>query len=280
MSPIVKNPDITTYTDAQQFLQDYYFYRKTLDEKFSYKNWAEEIGIKNRSFLRLMTTGQRSISEATLQQMVGRMGLDNLGQQYFTHLVRKSNARNEKERARYDAALKNLVRLHQNRIEITDTLSFLESPEIPALQVLLTYTDIHRSAASLAVLLERSETQVSQWLNTLRNLGLAEETDDGQWQTYTQSYHIKDQPGDESLKRYHKKILQHAIQALETDKDSRRYRTLMMPLDPDQFQEVWSAVNEFAVHQLEKYNGQEFSARRLYQMNVSLVPMTKAAKES
>lgn len=280
MNPIVKKPDITTYTNAQHFLLDYYFYRKTLDDQFSYKNWAEEIGIKNRSFLRLMTTGQRSISESTLQQMVGRMGLDNLGQQYFTHLVRKSNARTEKERARYEAALKNLVRLHQNRIEITDTLSFLESPEIPALQVLMTYTDIHRSAASLAALLERSESQVTQWLNTLRNLGLAEETNDGQWQTRTQSYHIKDQPGDESLKRYHEKTLQHAIQALETNKDSRRYRTLIMPLDLDQFQEVWAAINDFAVLQLEKYNDQDFSARRLYHLNVNLVPMTKAAKES
>ncbi|MBS1971670.1 MAG: TIGR02147 family protein [Bdellovibrionales bacterium] len=276
MNPVIKNPDITTYTDAQQFLQDYYFYRKTLDEQFSYKNWAEELGIKNRSFLRLMTTGQRSISESTLQQMVGRMGLDNLGQQYFTHLVRKGNARNEKERTRYEQALKNLVRLHQNRIEITDTLSFLQSPEIPALQVLISYTDIQRSVSSLANLLERRESEVSQWLSTLRNLGLAEEGEDGQWQARAQSYQIKDQPGNESLKKYHAKTLQHAIQALETDKDSRRYRTLLMPLAPDQFAEVWAAINEFTVLQLEKYNGQEFSARRLYQMNVNLVPITKA----
>jgi uncharacterized protein (TIGR02147 family) len=208
--------------------------------------------------------------------MVSRMGLDHLGQQYFTYLVRKANARNESERNRYEEALKNLVRLHQNRIEITDTLSFLESPEIPALQVLISYTDMDRTTASLAALLECSEAQAARWLETLKNLGLAETTEHGQWQARTQSYHIKDQPGDESLKNYHAKNLQHAIKSLNSDRNTRRYRTLMMPLDPNQFHEAWAAINEFAVLQLEKYNGQDFSTRRLYQMNVNLVPITKA----
>lgn len=50
--------EITNYINAQQFLTDYYHKRKNENPTFSYGTWAEELGLKNRSLLRMMVIGR------------------------------------------------------------------------------------------------------------------------------------------------------------------------------------------------------------------------------
>jgi uncharacterized protein (TIGR02147 family) len=271
--------DVTNYLSANQFLSDYYLKRKELDPEFSYAEWASEIGFTNRSFLRQIVSGQRSITENTRKLLVAKLGLDELGQQYFSHLVWRANAKNDTERKHQSEALASILRLRFNRFEVKNHLDFLMSAEIPSLQVLLTYEDIDKTLVNLSRLLKAPEQKVLSWLEVLVNLKMAEsyEQDDViRWKATTQSFSIPDQPGDVAVKHYHEKSLQKAISSLDLPTHTRKFRSLLLPLNEEQFAKAWQKLNEYAVTLLKEYDGLAFEDRRLYQINVNMVPVSEA----
>lgn len=274
--------DVTNYLSAQLFLADYYKKRKELDPEFSYGEWATEIGFKNRSFLRLIATGQRAITEISKKIFLANFDFDEIEHQYFGHLVDRANAKTEQDIKTHSEALASLLRLRFQRFEVRNHLDFLMSPEIPSLQVLLSYEDILRTSENLAKLLNTSLESVSKWLTVLADLKMAEMKEiDGvtEWVSTSQSFRIPDLPGDVAVKYFHESSLKKAIHSLDLPKESRRFRSLLFPLNEQQFGDVWQKLNEFATSLLKQYDGLPFEDRRLYQINVNMVPLTEPVKQ-
>lgn len=70
-------PIVSDYINVFQFLQDHYAYRKRTETQFSYSIWAQELGFKNKSYIRFVTLGKRPISPKLLENLKVNLSLDN-----------------------------------------------------------------------------------------------------------------------------------------------------------------------------------------------------------
>ena len=91
-------PDIFAYLDYRQFLQDYYLERKRASPVFSYKNFANKAGFKTKSFLKMVITGKKNLSDASMQKVAKAIKLDDKAASFFEDLVAYNQAKSLKAR--------------------------------------------------------------------------------------------------------------------------------------------------------------------------------------
>lgn len=59
----VSKPKVFDYLSGISFLQDYYNYRKRTERLFSFEIWTSELGFKSKSFLKMILSGDRQVTE-------------------------------------------------------------------------------------------------------------------------------------------------------------------------------------------------------------------------
>jgi uncharacterized protein (TIGR02147 family) len=286
--PHLKAPAIWDFVEPVQFLKAQYQYRKSCEPDFSFATWAAELGLKSRSFLRLVLIGKRSLTEDLAHLFVQNLKLNKSETQYFTHLVglhRASQLQTKEYHSREISKLRKkfLLKSHSiTEVSRTDLFDFLSSYQIPRLQTLLTIEEVEKTVPNLARLLKMKESEVSQHLQTLQKLGLAEkENNESEKWTATQSrIGAPDALGNIALQSFHRKSLEEAIQALTLPKETRRYQSLVLPLTMEQLQELNEEVQQTFQACLQKFEPQTDGEKRIYQINLNIIPVSESIDRS
>ncbi len=274
------NIQVWDFTDAVAFLKAYYEQRKRHSIHFSYAVWAEELGIKSRSFLRLVLVGKRSLTEDVADLIVKAMKLNQSETKYFTQLVALSRATTLGQKETHSREIAKMhekfaLKNHENlEISKKDLFDFLSSYRMPRLQVLLTLKDIEKNETKLAQLLGIKETEVAAQLLILQKIGLAAKDADGQWQAKEGQVATPDVLGNVALQSFHRKSLEEAVEAIDLPKDTRRFQSLVMPLTPEQFQEVHQNLRSTLEKTLQSFESQEGHGKKIYQVNLNIIPVT------
>jgi len=268
-------PDLQSYLDVRQYLQEYYEWRKEEFTGFSYASWAKELGFQSRTFLRLVVVGKRNITERSIPKFQKSLKLTQKEQSYFLNLVRFSQAPTAERREYYAKFLQKKISGTSSTI-IADHYQFLSSSTGPKLMALLTMKDVPWTKERIHSHLGVPMRVLSTWLLTLERLGLAQqikETESVRWIATISRFKVPEKIGDLALKSFHRKSLEHAITAIDEESD-RRYRALYVPLSKDEFNEIQETVQQFIDDILDKYLTDEGQNRRLYQMNLNLIPVS------
>jgi hypothetical protein len=111
--------------------------------------------------------------------------------------------------------------------------------------------------------------EVEKGLMVLLRLNLAEQHGD-LYKATVNSFKVPAELGSEILLDYHKKILQDAIAARSLPHDQRRYKSLLMAMSPEEFNQFLLSMNAFAKEQLHKFDNPNVEGRRLFQVNLNL----------
>lgn len=270
-------PAIKNYLNINDYLKDLYSYKKLLDPKFSYEIWSKQLGLSNKSFLRQIIVGRRSLTEATIALFCNNLDLDSSEKEYFSLLVLYSKARSSEQRNLYGRKLRELIYLGYPQEEIPLQPDFVLKPLYPRLQTLLGFADLEKSPEALAKLLNIPVAEIQEGLNLLQKLNLAEPTpilDKIQWQGKTKAFKVPDDIGNQALLDYHQQSLLDAIKARRLEKTERRYRSLLLALKSEDFQEFLDDLEVFVKQSFHKYDSKEFSDRKLFQINFNLHAVT------
>ncbi|MBN21710.1 MAG: hypothetical protein CL678_10525 [Bdellovibrionaceae bacterium] len=73
--PTDQPPSVLQYVDVHEFLKDVYQFRKNKELDFSYLTWSKELGFKSRTFLQLVVTGKRKITDKSLSSFITGLSL-------------------------------------------------------------------------------------------------------------------------------------------------------------------------------------------------------------
>jgi uncharacterized protein (TIGR02147 family) len=235
------------------------------------------MGFQNRSFLRLLLTGKRNFTQASVELLIKGLKLNSSEARSFAALVEYSQARTILER---ENALSKLSRKKTSHLApIRDKYRFLSSHLIPRLFVLLSWPEIDQSDEALAKQLKVSVEKLRDDLETLQRMGLITRSEkaDGSplYEKSFQTFDIKDDMGDLALQSFHKKSLEEAIHALEANPSTRWYQALLLPLTQDEQTELKSRITHFLDEVLAKYQGETAVDRTVYQLNLSLIEAAK-----
>lgn len=80
-------PDIYAYLDYREFLNDYYVEKKKANPVFSYQSFANKAGFKTKSFLKMVISGKKNLSDTSLEKVAMALKLDPKAKSYFEDLV-------------------------------------------------------------------------------------------------------------------------------------------------------------------------------------------------
>jgi len=271
MSSAIQQPQVRDYLDFREYLKSVYTWRKELSPGFSYSEWADELGFKSRSFVRLILVGKRSMTQSSTLQFSRNLKLKKNEAEYFELLVKFNQAIDIETRKHYEKEV--LKNRGGTRSVVHDHFRFLSSHLGPRIQVLLSLNDIDKTAVNFAQLLGAKIEAVEEMLAILENLDMAERRGDG-WIAKIRTFELKDNLGDLALQSFHKKSLEESIAALDITPSLRKYLSLILPLSLDEFSEAHERIYADLMDVFEKYKSDLGSGRCLYQINLNLIPIT------
>lgn len=269
-----RKPELRSYLSIQQYLADIYNYRKENEDSFSYEKWANEIGIKNRSYLRLVVSGRRLVSADVKELLIRHFGLEGADKEYFTYLVLYSQSRHENQKRTYGRKLISLLKQELDQFEVERYYDFVADPLLPKLRTLIGYEDIDRTPQVLSRLLNTSESIIQNGLNKLADLELAE-LKDGTWRAQQKDVKVRDRAADVALHQFHTHSLNEALKAHHLNADLRKFRSVLMSMNESEYQTFLSDFQGFISSQISQYSTGQFQDRRLYQINFNLFPLSQ-----
>lgn len=271
-------PQVHRYSDARIFLRDVLEWRKKVDQGFSSSRWAEELGFKSRSFLRLLLLGQRSITEASLPSFVKNLKFNRREADYFEALVRFTQARSTEVRQTVARDLARLQVRLKDASSIQDHFTFLASPWIPSIHVLLSSTDFEGTASAIRSALGLSAAEVQRCLSALERLGMVrvEKGEFGQdrYHTIDKTFRVADSLGSHPIQSFHRHSLEQALKAIDASPSERRFHAVLLPLNEKEFSEIETEIKVFIRGLASRFMKTRIEGRRLYQVHVNAVPLT------
>lgn len=277
-------PNIYEYVDIKNFLDDYYQHLKAAQKVSSLSRWSVELGFDNRDYLRLIITGKRNISEHSLELFLKWFPFSKEEKEQFRVLVMYTQSKSSENRTHYGKLLMNKLKIQQTMHDVLDPDTYLSSPNIPKIRVLLTLEDLKLTPEYIASMLNLDEVEVRYCLETLRKMGLAQETiySDADptivWRS-RELFHVKDRPSNEAMKKLTRKSLEEALVSTQLQEDIRKYLHLIVPLNRDQYLEFVKETDNFIKQSLAKYGLDQGHNTKLYQMTIALFPISNDLKK-
>lgn len=274
-----KKPHIRDYLDYRKFMIDYYKFKKQCELSFSYAQWAEKAGFKSKSYLRLVMLNKRSLTAESIPQVGRALDLNKQDTEFFINLVNFNQSFNFKNR---EIFLERLMKtsLAKKITVIQDSYQYLTNHITPRLQVVLSLEGVEKTTSNLAKLLNAKESQVDQALSALESMGCAQfDAATQQWSSTIQSVSIPEHLGNTALQTYHKKCLNDAIDAIAMPTDIRNFHNLLIVLNEAEYKTIIKEYNSFIEALVLKYQDNLPDSRRVYQLNLNLIPVSELLKQ-
>jgi uncharacterized protein (TIGR02147 family) len=259
------------YLNPRQYLKDLFLERKHRDPSFSLLKWAQELGLESRSALRLVLTGRKPLSRELATKLAHALQMSPADAEYFFKLVGMESAVRKSEREKLVSEVSSLSTAGE---ELPDSFQLLASPLVLKLLVLLSFEDLEKTEANLALLLKTNPARLSSILKELKAIDVVEEQG-GLWQAKKPNFFIKDHLGSASLQTYHKESLEEAIAAIRLPKEERRFRSILIPLDEEEFAMLYGELNLLLENLVARFGKAHAAGTRLYQINLNLLPVTE-----
>ena len=126
---------ITEYKDYRAYMQDYYDYRKS-HGAFSWREFCKLAGFTSPNFLKLVCTGQSSLSKIKIAPVAKAMGLTGYECEYFKQLVLFGNAETDSAKKAALLEMERIAREHKVRVVDSDAFQYYESWKYPVIREL------------------------------------------------------------------------------------------------------------------------------------------------
>lgn len=267
-------PDIKKYIDVFHYLQDIYSYRKNHKSKFSYEIWSKELSINNKAYLRLIILGKRPISAKVQTILIKNLNLTSEEEEYFRDLVEYSQCKTEEQKKVFGQRLISHIKQGSEYIEIISHIEFLSDPLLPKLQTMLSFTDLDQSAQNLSWLLGTTEDIIKKSIEKLLKLKLIVKIKQ-RYSPVKKSFKVPDHFRNVGLENYYKSSFRAAEEAIQIPTEQRRFRSLLLPLNQNEFDSYLESLQKYIIKQLNTYNADEFTDRRLYQVHFHIIPVSQ-----
>lgn len=281
----IQMPEVWSFINPTEYLRQVYAFRKQRLATFSYGMWADELGLKSRSFLRLVLLEKRSLTVDLAVKIAENLKLKKQEAQFFLHLTgmhRAGELKTKEYHSREIARLRTKFQLRSNtflEIDRKDVFNFLSDYRMPRLQCLLNEENLKRTPQTLADLLSLKVSEVKQMLENLNSLGLAKEQD-RQWISLHSQIKTVDDLGNIALQSFHRKSLEEAAAAIELPKETRRFQSLVVNVSKEQMTSIHTEITSFFESLISKYSEGNLLDKKVYQLNINLIPVSRSIDQA
>lgn len=264
--------EIYSYLDYREFLRTYYEERKTHRRSFSYRIFAESLGL-DQSHLAKILMGQLHITPELIPAVQKYFAWESNAAEYFAGLVAFGRASNPAEAKVWFDRLES-IRPTQYRCLAAEQLEYFRHWYTPAVRSILAFhpkATVQQIAALLSP--QPTFTEIDESLTLLCKLELIHKEPDGYKVLDT---HVGTPQNILSpfVRQYHHQCIGLAQEALERiPQEDRDITALVAGLDQEAFDDLRSMVREFRLS-VQKRVAQVQNADRVVQVNFQIFPLT------
>lgn len=278
MKKAALTPQIKKYTQLTQYLQDYFDYRKSLDSRFSFDVWAAELGFKSRSYMRMLTRGERTMTPKFIHIFSEKMNFSDSEIHHLTLLASYSKARSESQKKIYQEKLLESIETDENQHGIKDYVQFLSSPNLSVLLLLISFDDVEATNANLRKLLDISAPDLNKNLKILQKLGLIE-LKNKIWVSNYKSFKLEGGTKDKAYHQFHQNTFKEAQEVLNSNEEFKRFRSIYFSLAECDSEGFKSEIENFMTKLKRKYGTNYIQDKRLLKLNLQFYPVSQSYKK-
>ncbi len=271
-------PHVVKYENYRSFLKDFYLFKKSLRDSFSYRLFAMKSGLKSPNYLQLVIQGKRNLSVAAAKGVTKALDLSGPEKQYFLCMVELANAESDEDRQRATRAkLKTKAQFMTKALpEIHKDI--LSSPFHLLIRELVCLEDFQADGEWISKKLRRivSPDQARDSLELL-NKGQYIRYENSHWIMTEPSFDLGHEFGEALVLKAHIDTLKMWTQLLEgISKDSRELGLLNIPINSKKIPEFKQRIRDFQ-DEIIGWLEDEKDPDSLVQLGSYLIPLTTPA---
>jgi uncharacterized protein (TIGR02147 family) len=271
---------IYEYIDYRKYLSDYYQNKKENSQYFSYRYFAQKIGVNSPSFLKYVIEGKRNLTRQMAERFCKALGLFSKEKFYFHNLILFNQSKTLAEKQQFYSALRSMQGGVKESVLNADKVNYFANwytPIIRELICLYNFKDDYRLiATTLSPPIEPIEAKNA--IELLIRLNLVEKLKDGEYKQ-TSSAVIADKSATSLVVRsFTRTMIEHSKLALDTfDTRHRHISGITMGISPEAYDVLTSEIEAFKDRVKDIVN-RDTNGNRIYQINLSLFPVSEEIK--
>jgi len=271
-------PDLYIYLDYRAWLRDWYEARKAANPRFSHRAFVRRTGQKSPSLLKDIIERRRNLTPALVKSFIKATKLDAENGRFFSLLVQLDQAKNPEERHSAWERVAATRRFREARQIEGDSFRYASGWWYPAIRELAARSDFQANPAWIARTLRPriTESQARTALETLFDLGMLVQQDDGIVQAEGAVVTPPEVLGL-AVDNYHRGMLQLAREGIRGfEARERHYLGITVGIPPSLVPVLKQELNAFSERLLEICDGASEPVECVYQLNLSLFPLSQA----
>lgn len=272
--------DVTSFLSYRDYLREVYSavkkeVKKESSNRYSYLQFAEDLGFAKSNVIRLVIIGQRPLSLKASKKIEKALGLRGSARLYFENLVKHSGARSVSDRDKY---FKKLVEQKQKAAgsEIDrDLLQYFSHWLNPVVRESFLMPSLNGDAEKIKQRLSANVRleEIKAAIELLIKLGMVEQSESGKLRPVDESVETARTVSSISIVNYHRQMIELAKQSITAVPESRReILALTLRLTEENAAVAKELFHEVIqkIHKLETSHGGE-----VYQVNTQIFPFFK-----
>jgi len=267
---------IFEYIDYRKFLADFYQIKKETSHYFSYRYFAMKIGVNSPSFLKHVIDGKRNLTRQMAERFCNVLDLSPKEKLYFRNLVLFNQAKTSSEKQEHYAVLRSMAGLVKESVLNTDQFDYFAKWYTPVIRELICLFDFQDNYELIAGLLEPKidPSEAKAAVELLLRLKLVEKGESGGYKQTSSAITVDSSVKSVAVRSFTRAMLDLSKAALDIfDKKIRHISGITMGISPETY-DVLAAEIEAFKDRVKVIVNQDKSSNRIYQMNISLFPLS------
>ena len=270
-------PDVFRALDYRAWLRDWYEARKAANPRFSHRAFVRRTGQKSPSLLADVIERRRILTPELVQAFGKECKLDAEEQRHFALLVELDQAKDPDTRNAAWERISASRRFREARKVEGDSFQYVAEWYFPAIRELALRDDFVDDPAWVAKTLHPRITpgQARKALATLKDLGMLVEAD-GRWIQAEGAIVTPREVLGLAVDRYHRGMLDLARDGIRgVSAKERHYLGVTVCIPQSLVPKLKGELNAFTERLLELCDGADEPADRVYQMQLTLFPLSE-----
>jgi uncharacterized protein (TIGR02147 family) len=271
------------YTNYRTFLGDFYKARKASRSGFSFRQFSQQAGLSSPNFYKLVIEGQRNLTEQSIEQTIGALGLSGSSADYFRCLVQWNQSKTDNEKAEWLLKLEACMPAHRRHELQLETLEYLSHWLYPVMREMVLWDEFRDDPYWVQ---RRLPTHVdlkliNQALLFLKKSDFIVKDESGRFKLRDDIILSSDEVRSLAIRNYHRHVLDQAASMLEAlPVDQREFGAIIINMPEASLGEMKAKLKAFrdellawSMAEAKKSQGND----AVIQFNFQMYPQAKRA---
>ena len=269
--------NIYTYSNYRAYLKDLVHELKSIDSKFTMRDFANKAGFSSPSYLKMVIDGQRNITNKSLNKFCAALGIKKKEKEYFSLLIKFNQSLNPDE--------KNILLIDLEKLRPRVTFSklkqnqhkYLANDYYAAIREMVLLTDFKDDAKWIAAkcLPRISPAEAREAIDTLLELGLLKRDANGKLIQVDSIVDTGQTTEAAEAFSFHEAVLNKARRYLShLNQSQRNFSALTFPIPKELSKEIVDRMEKFQDEIMTLINNKNLNYTDVYQLNLQFFPVT------